>query len=116
MPISITKGINFNSSGSAIINNEIIFNQPSVFNQTTTFNSFGTFNQGTTFNSSGTFNQGITFNQEAIFNSSGTFNQEAIFNKNISTVSGTSNTIFNVQGKLLIPTASGTENRLIWIS
>lgn len=86
MPISITKGINFNSSGSAVINNEIIFNQAS------TFNSSGTFNNTTN------------------------FNENVIFNKNITTVSGTSSTIFDFQNKLLIPTVSGTENRLIWIS
>jgi hypothetical protein len=98
MPISITKGINFNSSGSAIINNEIFFNQPSIFNQ------------GTTFNQPSVFNQGTTFNQTS------NFNQNAIFNGNITTVSGTSTVIFNAQNKLLIPTVSGTENRLIWIS
>ena len=92
MPISITKGINFNSSGSAVFNNEIIFNQASNFNNIVTFNSSGTFNNSTN------------------------FNQNVIFNRNITTVSGTSSTIFDVQNKLLIPTVSGTENRLIWIS
>lgn len=80
MPISISKGINFNSSGSVVFSNEVIFNQTSSFNNTSNFN------------------------------------QNVIFNKNITTVSGTSSSIFDVQNKLLIPTASGTENRLIWIS
>lgn len=44
MPISITKGINFNSSGSAVINNEIIFNQASNFNNTSNFNQISNFN------------------------------------------------------------------------
>ena len=80
MPISMTKGINFNSSGTAIFNNEIIFNEASNFNNTSNFN------------------------------------QNVIFNRNITTVSGTSSTIFDFQNKLLIPTVSGTENRLIWIT
>ena len=98
MPISITKGINFNSSGSAVINNEIIFNQASNFNSTSNFN------------------QQSNFNNTSNFNQQSNFNENVVFNKNISTVSGTSSEIFQFQKKLIIPNVSGTENRLIWIT
>ena len=104
MPISITKGINFNSSGSAIINNEIIFNQ------TSNFNSASNFNQQSNFNNIS------NFNQQSNFNNISNFNENVVFNKNISTVSGTSSEIFEFQKKLIIPNVSGTENRLIWIT
>jgi hypothetical protein len=44
MPISISRGISLNSSGSYSVLKEIIFSEKSTFNNAVIFNSSGTFN------------------------------------------------------------------------
>jgi hypothetical protein len=67
MPISISRGISLNSSGSYSVLKEIIFSERSTFNNSVAFNSSGTFNNVNTFNSSGTFNGVNTFNGDVKF-------------------------------------------------
>ena len=101
MPISISRGISLNSSGSYSVLKEIIFSERSTFDNSTIFNNNNTFNGTNTFNSSGTFNASNAFNSSGTFNGPNTFNNDARFTS-----------------KIIIPLSSGTnpENGSIWIT